>query len=55
MPESQNGVSLGMEPWWVVIAVLAYATTAWFKLETWVAICGGAVLGLCWYGVVRPW
>jgi chromate transport protein ChrA len=54
-PQNQAGVSLGLEPWWVVVAVLAYTSTAWFGVETWVAILGGSVLGLCWYGAVRPW
>jgi len=54
-PSQENGVSLGSEPWWVVTAVVTYTSTAWFGVETWVGILGGALLGLCWYGVVRPW
>ena len=54
-PSQENGISLGAEPWWVVTAVLTYTSTAWFGVETWVGIVGGAILGLCWYGVVRPW
>ncbi|KNG46745.1 chromate transporter [Stemphylium lycopersici] len=29
-PESVQGGSLASEPWWVVVAALAYAETAWF-------------------------
>ena len=54
-PSNESGVSLGLEPWWVVIAVVTYASTAWFGVETWMGILGGAVLGLCWYGAVKPW
>ncbi|GMG04272.1 unnamed protein product [Aspergillus oryzae] len=51
-PEATNGQSLAKEPWWVVIAVLTYAESAWFNVPSAAAIIVGAVLGLCWYGVV---
>ncbi|CAN9234539.1 unnamed protein product [Alternaria alternata] len=51
-PESSNGRSLADEPWWVVVAALAYAETAWFGVPPAVAIIVGAVLGLGWYGAV---
>ena len=54
-PGHENGTSLGTEPWWVVITVLTYTSVAWFGVETWIGIVGGAVLGLCWYGAVKPW
>lgn len=54
-PSRESGSSLGAEPWWVVTAVLTYTSAAWFGVETWMGIMGGAVLGLCWYGVVKPW
>lgn len=28
-PESNNGKSLAQEPWWVVVAIVTYAETAW--------------------------
>ncbi|KAI9368480.1 chromate transporter-domain-containing protein [Aspergillus egyptiacus] len=49
-----RGVSLGREPWWVVIAAVTYAESAWFKVPPAAAIVLGAALGLCWYGAVRP-
>lgn len=52
-PEASRGQSLAMEPWWVVVAAVAYAETAWFKVPPAVAIIFGAVLGLCWYGAVK--
>lgn len=52
VPESGDGKSLGQEPWWVVVATVAYAETAWFKVPPAVAIIFGAILGLAWYGVV---
>jgi len=51
-PESSNGKSLASEPWWVVVAAVAYAETAWFDVPPAAAILIGAVLGLGWYGAV---
>ncbi len=51
-PESSQGKSLAEEPWWVVVAAVTYAETAWFNVPPAVAIVLGAVLGLGWYGVV---
>jgi chromate transport protein ChrA len=51
-PQSSSGKSLAQEPWWVVVAAVTYAETAWFGVPPAVAILLGAVLGLCWYGAV---
>jgi chromate transport protein ChrA len=51
-PDSGNGKSLAEEPWWVVVAALAYAETAWFGVPPAVAILFGAVLGMGWFGAV---
>ena len=51
-PDNSQGQSLALDPWWVVVTALAYAETAWFKVPPAIAIVFGAVLGLCWYGVV---
>lgn len=51
-PQSSTGQSLGIEPWWVVVAVLAYAESAWFSIPPAFAILFGGALGLCWYGAV---
>ena len=48
-----TGASLAMEPWWVVVAAVTFAESAWFGVPPAVAIVVGAVLGLGWYGVVR--
>ncbi|KAK9372077.1 chromate transporter-domain-containing protein [Lipomyces chichibuensis] len=50
--DSGSGQSLGLEPWWVVVAVITYAESAWFKVPPAAAIVAGGVLGLCWYGAV---
>lgn len=50
-PDSGRGKSLANDPWWVVVAAVAYSGTAWFKIPPALAIIAGAVLGLCWYGV----
>jgi chromate transport protein ChrA len=51
-PEANNGQSLAMEPWWVVVAACSYAETAWFKVPPAAAIMIGGLLGLAWYGAV---
>lgn len=51
-PQSTRGKSLASEPWWVVVAAVTYAETAWFKVPPALAIVLGAVLGLAWYGAV---
>jgi chromate transport protein ChrA len=51
-PESSDGKSLALEPWWVVVAAITYAETAWFNVPPAFAIIFGAVLGLGWYGAV---
>ncbi|KAE8372496.1 chromate transporter-domain-containing protein [Aspergillus bertholletiae] len=53
-PRERDGQSLAQEPWWVVVAAVTYAESAWFKVPPAAAILLGAVLGLCWYGAVRP-
>jgi chromate transport protein ChrA len=50
---SQEGRSLGLEPFWVVVTAVSYAESAWFKVPPAVAIVIGAVLGLVWYGIVQ--
>jgi chromate transport protein ChrA len=50
-PDSGRGKSLANDPWWVVVAAVTYSGAAWFKVPPALAVLGGAVLGLCWYGV----
>ncbi|EHY58032.1 hypothetical protein ABEF92_003413 [Exophiala dermatitidis] len=51
-PQANQGQSLAKEPWWVVVAVLTYAESAWFNVAPAPAIVLGGVLGLAWYGAV---
>ncbi|KAF3484050.1 chromate ion transporter [Arthroderma uncinatum] len=44
---ASNGQSLGMEPFWVVVAAVTYAENAWFKVPPAIAIAIGGILGLC--------
>lgn len=50
--EASSGQSLGRDPWWVVVTTLTYASNAWFRVPPPIAIIGGGILGLCWYGAV---
>ncbi|KAJ5349834.1 hypothetical protein N7541_007561 [Penicillium brevicompactum] len=51
-PERSDGQSLAKEPWWVVVAAVTYAGSAWFNVPPPMAIVMGAILGLCWFGAV---
>jgi chromate transport protein ChrA len=51
--EASEGVPLGGEPWWVVVAACAYIGVDAFGVPTAVGIVGGGVLGLMWYAVVK--
>jgi chromate transport protein ChrA len=51
-PDQTEGISLGNEPWWLVVATLTYAAVEWFFAPPPVAILSGGVLGLAWYGAV---
>lgn len=48
----QDGTSLAVEPWWVVVTATSYVGGMWFGVKPAVAIIMGAVMGLIWYGVV---
>src|SRR3954470_20374650 len=45
--KASRGQSLAMEPWWVVVAAVTYAESAWFKVPPALAIVMGGVLGHC--------
>jgi chromate transport protein ChrA len=51
--QATAGESLGKEPFWLVVAALSYSANAWFKVPIPIAIVSGAILGLCWFGVVQ--
>lgn len=48
----QQGTSLAVEPWWVVVTATSYVGGYWFGVSPPVTIVMGAVMGLIWYGVV---
>lgn len=48
----ENGVSLGNDPWWVVVTATSFVGGRWYGMSPPVAIVLGAVLGLVRYGVV---
>jgi chromate transport protein ChrA len=48
----QQGTSLAVEPWWVVVTATSYVGGYWFRVSPPVAIVTGAIMGLIWYGVV---
>lgn len=53
-PNASNGVSLGLDPWWVVVGVVSFSANRWFRVNAAVSILCGVVMGAAWWGVVRP-
>ncbi|CAE6461429.1 unnamed protein product [Rhizoctonia solani] len=51
-PDTTQGVSLGSDPWWVVVAASVYVAVDSFGLPTALGILGGGLMGLAWYGAV---
>ncbi|CAE6499042.1 unnamed protein product [Rhizoctonia solani] len=51
-PDATQGVSLGSDPWWVVVAASVYVGVDSFGIPTALGIIGGGAMGLAWYGVV---
>lgn len=49
---SQQGMSLSSEPWWVVVMATSYCGGYWFRVSPPSAIAMGAVMGLLRYAVV---
>ncbi len=52
-PELPSGISLGEEPWWVVVTGASFVGCAWFGINAPCAILMGGALGLIWYAVVK--
>ncbi|KAM3434747.1 hypothetical protein MY4824_005256 [Beauveria thailandica] len=48
----QQGTSLAVEPWWVVVTATSYVGGYWFGMNPPTAIILGCVMGLIWYGIV---
>lgn len=48
----EQGTSLALRPWWVVITATSYVCGYWFGVSPPVAIVMGGVMGMIWYGVV---
>jgi chromate transport protein ChrA len=52
--DNQSGSPLGRDPWWVAITAMSFVGGAWFGMSAPFAIVLGGILGLTWYGVVKP-
>lgn len=48
----EEGASLGMEPWWLVVAAGAFGGGMWFGVPAPAGILAGGVAGLVWWGIV---
>ena len=46
-----SGSSLGLDPWWVVVAATSFVGGRWFNVNAPAAIILGGVMGMIWYGV----
>jgi chromate transport protein ChrA len=49
--ENSKGISLGQDPWWLVVASGSFSAVEWFSVPPPVAILMGGVAGLGWWGV----
>ena len=47
-----TGTSLGQEPWYLVIAAVAFCSTQWYHIPAPVAIVSGGALGLIRFAIV---
>jgi len=47
-----KGVSLGKEPWWLVIAASTFTCVEWFSMPAPIAILSGGIAGIAWWGAV---
>ena len=50
--DATSGVSLGLEPWWVVVAVISFSSNRWFNWPAPISILLGATMGVVWWGAV---
>lgn len=48
----QQGTSLAVQPWWVVVTATAYVGGYWFGMNPPTTIVLGCVMGLVWYAIV---
>lgn len=51
-PQNNQGVSLGKEPWWLVITATTFTAVEWFSVPPAVAILFGGTAGMAWWGAV---
>lgn len=52
--DSQRGSPLDTDPWFVLIAVASFSSSRWFGVKPPIAIIIGGLLGIIWFGVVKP-
>jgi chromate transport protein ChrA len=50
----QNGGPIDTDAWFVLITAASFAASKWYGVKPPVAILSGGLLGMIWYGVVRP-
>lgn len=53
--DAQSGSSLDNDPWFVLVSAVSFISCKWFKAPPPLAIAIGALLGMIWFGVVRPY
>ncbi|KAF8914154.1 chromate transporter-domain-containing protein [Gymnopilus junonius] len=50
--KSSQGISLGEQPWWLVVATSTFTAVEWFAVPAPLAIVTGGIGGLGWWGAV---
>ncbi|KAF9453051.1 hypothetical protein P691DRAFT_659566 [Macrolepiota fuliginosa MF-IS2] len=51
-PADNGGISLGNEPWWLVVSAATFTLVEWYKFPPAVAIILGGLAGLAWWGAI---
>lgn len=51
--QDSQGISLGNDPWWLVVAACTFSSVEWFSVPPPLAILAGGVAGLGWWGAVK--
>ncbi|PPQ65948.1 hypothetical protein CVT26_010710 [Gymnopilus dilepis] len=50
--KSSRGISLGEQPWWLVVATSTFTAVEWFAVPAPAAIVSGGLAGVGWWGAV---
>jgi len=53
LTSTDSGTSLGSDPWWIVVAAVAFSANQWYGLPPAICIGMGGVLGIARWGITQ--